>query len=224
MTTPRNRTSARQAAARQRIAQRDSPAGSDPPDEQRTLRWMVNPTKTAEKELIVIMVAYLRDDPTVNDDLHVLRFICRGWYTLERTLHSRAAMDTVKRRLLALGIRSIHRTPDQQWYYWTEYTPLAMMDFSPATTELVDTPPPRCWQPRQHRPRNEKLLHYAPPRLSRVPRNNPSLPVRTIRYWRQCQRPHQEIAHPSPARGLLILAVVPQALHHRQRTLVRKMK
>ena len=144
MTTPRNRSSARQAAARQRIAQRDSPAGSDPPDEQRTLWWMVNPTKTAKKELIVSMVAYLRDNPTVNDDLYVLRFICRDWYTLvERTLHTRATMDTVKRRLvLTLGIRYIHRTPDQQWYYWTEYTPLAMMDFPTATTELVDTPPP----------------------------------------------------------------------------------
>ena len=60
MTTPKNRTSARQAAAtRQRIAQRDSPAGSDPPEEQLNLKWTINPTKTAEKDLIISMVAYL---------------------------------------------------------------------------------------------------------------------------------------------------------------------
>jgi hypothetical protein len=68
------------------------------------------------------MVSYLRDDPTVNDDLDVFRFICRGWYVLERTLHIKATMDTVKRRLLALGIRYIHRTPDQNWYCTTGMT------------------------------------------------------------------------------------------------------
>jgi hypothetical protein len=117
MTTPKNRTSTRQAATRQRIAQRDSPAGSDPPDEQPIMKWTINPDKTAEKELLISMVAYLRDDPTVNDDLQVFPFICREWYTLERTINARATIDTIKRRLHALGIRYLHRTPDQQGYY-----------------------------------------------------------------------------------------------------------
>jgi hypothetical protein len=140
MTTPKNRTSARQAAARQRIAQRDSPAGSDPPDERTNEKWTINPDKSAEKEILISMVAYLRDDPTINDDLNVLRFICRDWYTLERTLHTKATIDTIKRRLIALGIRYIHRTPDLQWQYWNDYTPLAMMNFYPAQEERLETP------------------------------------------------------------------------------------
>ena len=106
------------------------------------MKWTINPDKTAEKELIISMVAYLRDNPTVNDDLNVLRFICRDWYTLERTLHTRATIDTIRRRLNTLGIRYIHRTPDQQWYYWNDYTPLAMMDFYPVTTDRLETPKP----------------------------------------------------------------------------------
>jgi hypothetical protein len=138
MTTPRNRTSARQAAARQRIAQRDSPAGSDPPDESKTPKWIINPDRTAEKDLIVSMVEYLREDPMVNDNLDVFRFICRDWYTLERTLHTRTTIDTIKRRLLSLGIRYIYRHTDQNWYYWNDYTPLGMMDFYPAMTERTE--------------------------------------------------------------------------------------
>ena len=57
---------------------------------------MINPNKTAEKGLIISMVAYLREDPTVNEDRNVFRFICRDWYVLERTLHTRATIDTIK--------------------------------------------------------------------------------------------------------------------------------
>jgi hypothetical protein len=154
MTTPRNRTSARQAAARQRIAQRDSPAGSDPPDESQTLKWTINPARTAEKDLIVSMVEYLREDPMVNDDLDVFRFICRDWYTLERTLHTRTTIDTIKRRLLSLGIRYIYRHTDQNWYYWNDYIPLGMMDFQPAMTERTEIlfPPVRQTDAAQSTP------------------------------------------------------------------------
>ena len=135
MTTSKNRTSARQAAARQRIAQRDSPVGSDPPDDRTMAKWTTNPTKAAEKDLLVSMVEYLRDDPTVNDNLDIFRFICREWYALERTLHTKATMDTVKRRLVALGVRYIQRTPDQNWTYWNDYSPLAIMEFYPASED-----------------------------------------------------------------------------------------
>ena len=139
MTTPKNRTSARQAAARQRIAQRDSPTGSDPPDETIT-KWTINPNRTTEKDIVESMVTYLRDDPTVNEDLNVLRFICRDWHVLEHTLHTKATMDTVKRRLLALGVRYIHRTPDQNWHYWNDYSPLSIMEFYPTSGEPLRLP------------------------------------------------------------------------------------
>ena len=71
MTTPKNRTSTGQAAARQRIAQRDSPVGSNTPDDRTMAKWTTNPTKTAEKVLLASMVEYLRDDPMVNDNLDI---------------------------------------------------------------------------------------------------------------------------------------------------------
>ena len=139
--TPKTRTSARQAAARQRIAQRDSPAGSAPPFETSMTKWTSNPSKTAERELIVSMVEYLRDDPVVINDLAVFRFICRDWYVLERTLHTKATIDTIKRRLVAMGVRYIHRTLDMNWHYWNDYTPLAIMDFYPMPEEeQLETP------------------------------------------------------------------------------------
>ena len=141
MTTQKTRTSARQATARQRIAHRDSPAGSAPPFETYQLKWTSTPDKTTEKDLIVSMTAYLREDPTMNDDLQVFRFICRDWYMLEGTLHTRATMDTVKRCLLALGItRYIHRTPNHNWHYWNDYTALAIMDFYPMPVEQLGLP------------------------------------------------------------------------------------
>jgi hypothetical protein len=98
-------------------------------------KWTTNPTKAAEKVLLVSMVEYLREDPTVNDNLDIFRFICRDWYTLERTLHTKVTMDTVKRRLLALGVRYIQRTQDQNWTYWNDYSPFAIMEFYPASDD-----------------------------------------------------------------------------------------
>ena len=144
MTTPKNQTSARQAAARQRIEQRDSPAGSDPPDEQPNMKWTINPDNPAEKEILISMLAYLRDNPTVNNDLNVFRFIYRNWYTLECTLHTKATIHIIKQRLIALGIRYIHRTPDQQWHYWNDYTPpLAMLYAYKNRLPAYSVPEPR---------------------------------------------------------------------------------
>ena len=104
-------------------------------------KWTSNPTKTAERDLIVSMVEYLRDDPVVNDDLNVFRFICRDWHiVLARTLHTKATIDTIKRRLVAMGIRYIHRTQDMNWHYWNDYTPLAIMEFHPMSEEQLETP------------------------------------------------------------------------------------
>ena len=65
--------------------------------EQPNRKLTINPEKTAEKDLIISMVAYLlRDNPTVNEDLNVFRFICRNGYVLEHILHTRATIDTIK--------------------------------------------------------------------------------------------------------------------------------
>ena len=168
MTTPKTRTSARQAAAKQRIAQRDSPAGSDPPDET-NMKWTINPNRTVERGIVVSMVTYLRDDPTVNDDLDVFRFICHDWYVLERMLHTKATMDTVKRRLLALGIRYIHRTPDQNWSYWNDYSPLAIMEFYPMPGDIPQSP--------METPRTLDMEQFSPEVIQGVPLSNaPTIP------------------------------------------------
>ena len=75
------------------------------------------------------MMEYLRDDPVANDDLRVLRFICRDWHVLERTINTKTTVDTIKRQLMSLGIRYIQRTPDMNWHYWNDYSPIAMMEF-----------------------------------------------------------------------------------------------
>jgi hypothetical protein len=186
MTTPKNRTSARQAAARQRIAQRDSPAGSDPPNET-NMKWTTNPTRTIERDIVVSMVTYLREDPTVNEDLDVFRFICRDWYVLERTLHTKATMDTVKRRLLALGIRYIHRTSDQNWYYWNDYSPLAIMEFYPVSGDMDRSP-----TVTQRRPDTEQFLQD-------VSQDVPTLTEPTIPFLDTPPRlPHDSTAMTAP--------------------------
>ena len=85
-------------------------------------------------------MAYIRDNPTVNKDLDIFRFICCDWYVLECMLHTKATLDTIKRRLLplSLGVRCIHRDQNQNWQYWNDYIPLALMDFHPASKEQLE--------------------------------------------------------------------------------------
>ena len=59
---------------------------------------------------------------------------------MERTLNTKATVDTVKKRLLALGVRYIQRTPDKQWQYWNDYSPVAIMDFYPVSSDQPATP------------------------------------------------------------------------------------
>ena len=64
-----------------------------------------------------------------------------GIHWSPHTLHTRGTMDTVKRRLLALvGIWYIYCTPDQQWHYWNDYTPLAIMGFYKAGEDRLEIP------------------------------------------------------------------------------------
>ena len=138
---PKTRASAHQAAVRQRIAQRDSPAGLAPPFETAPrMKWTSNPSKTAERAILVSMVEYLRDDPVANDDLPILRFICRDWHVLERTINTKTTTDTIKRQPMSLRIRNIHRTPDMNWHYWNDYIPMAIMEFYSMSEEQLDTP------------------------------------------------------------------------------------
>ena len=82
MATSKPRTSDRQAAARQRIQQTDSPSGSAPPFETMAPGWIFNPGgRSEERRLLEAMVEHLQDDPNLMD-AEVLRFVYKEWPTM----------------------------------------------------------------------------------------------------------------------------------------------
>ena len=139
------RTSARQAAAKSRISQIDSPAGSSPPFEQPTpapatmppSNWTTNPDRQDERRIVSRMIEHLHDDKDTDDNLEVFRFLCREWTTYSSTMHTRTTMEAVKRKLLETGVRYIHRATDGMWSYWTTYDDI--MEFQPYQENSSDT-------------------------------------------------------------------------------------
>ena len=120
----KTRTSARQAAAKQRIQQIDDPSGSAPPFEttaKPTAGWTYNPGRQEERQIIEDMIAYLRD--THPTDVQLLQFLFIDWPTLESSMNTKkATVLKVKRTLHRLEVDFIHRTPDNYWGYWNDYT------------------------------------------------------------------------------------------------------
>ena len=122
--TTKIRTSARQAAARQRIRQIDNPSGSAPPFEQgaETSRWIINPGRYEERRLLETMIQYLTDDPSDIMDASVLRFVYKEWPLLAPSMNTKTTVRNVKKRLQAMDVDFIHRTPDNDWLYWNDYS------------------------------------------------------------------------------------------------------
>jgi hypothetical protein len=135
--------SARQAAAQRRIQHIDTFSGSAPPfenmtDASDTPGWSMNPRKADERRYLENMIRYLHDDPTVYDNLEILRFIYKEWPIMENTLHTKTTMDTLKRRLLSMNVRYIHRGKDPgNWAYWRDYTDDGMLEYHTAPADMT---------------------------------------------------------------------------------------
>ena len=124
MKTTKIRTSARQAAAKQRIRQIDDPSGSAPPFEQgeKTSGWIINPGRREERHIIETMISHLQDDPTATRDPDVLRFIYKDWPQLVSSMNTKTMVTNVKKKLQQMNVGYIHRTTDNDWLFWNDYT------------------------------------------------------------------------------------------------------
>ena len=158
------------------------------------------------------MMEYLRNDPVANDDLRVLCFICRNWHILEQTINSKATIDTIKRQLMSLGIRYIQRTPDMNWHYWNDYTPLGMMEFYPMPKEQLDTPaeypsaentPSRSVADTDE---EHAMMAMSPPRVERTPIDEPDQMDMT-EYTSQERMPFAPSRHSTSPSGEVALPI-----------------
>ena len=133
MKTGKIRTSARQAAARQRIRQIDNPSGSAPPFEQgvETSGWTINPGRHEERRLLETMIKHLQDDPMETMDASVLRFVYKEWPTLAPSMNTKTTVRNVKKRLQAMDIAYIHRTSENDWLFWNDYSIDGMFNVTP---------------------------------------------------------------------------------------------
>jgi transketolase N-terminal domain/subunit len=188
MKTGGTRTSLRQAEAKARISQIDSPAGSSPPFEPQWVggnnNWASNPDRAEERRIVRRMIAYLHDDQYIDDKIDILRFLCREWTTYSPTMHTQTTMDAVKRKLLGMKVRYINRTSDGTWLYWTTYDDI--MEFVPYSSEKSVTEPAQLDQ--------AELTDTAPPAmmatditekyyLRQPPRTNPNIQDRQKSTW-----------------------------------------
>ena len=97
----------------------------------------MNPRKVDERRYLGNMIRYLHDDPTVYDNLEILRFIYKEWPTLATTIHTKTMMDTLKRRLVLMNVRYIYRGEDPgDWAYWRDYTDDGMLEYHIAPTDM----------------------------------------------------------------------------------------
>ena len=136
ISTPTVRTSARQAAARQRIQQIDDPAGSAPPFEPtRVPSWVFNPGRQEERRLLEAMILHLQSSRT--NDASVLQFIFMDWPLLATSMNTKATVTKVKKTLLRLEVDFIHRTDDNYWGFWNDYTIEGIFDIYPPPTLLT---------------------------------------------------------------------------------------
>ena len=141
MTTPKIRTSARQAAAKQRIQQIDDPSGSAPPFEHTspTPGWIVNPARTEERHLIKTIIIHLQDDPMNTMDADVLRFVYKDW---PRLTSSKTTVKIVKTKLLQFNVEYIYRTEDNDWGFWNDYSIECLFDIYPPPTDQTSVSKP----------------------------------------------------------------------------------
>ena len=146
MTSPKIRTSARQAAARQRIQQIDDPSGSAPPFEPTPAfpGWIINPGRHEERHLIESMMLHLQDDPFHTMDANVLRFAFKEWPMLMHSMNTKATIKNVKRQLLQLKVLYISRATDNDWAFLADYTLDGTKDppLLPGCFRPFDTPGP----------------------------------------------------------------------------------
>ena len=144
MKTGKIRTSARQAAARQRISQIDDPSGSAPPFEQgaKTSGWIINPGRQEERRILETMITHLQDDPSATMDAHVLRFVYKEWPLLMSSMNTKTTVMYVKKKLEELNVGYIHRTLDYDWAFWSDYTIDGIFNI---------TPPPDTQEPRHEK-------------------------------------------------------------------------
>ena len=119
--------------------QRDSPAGSAPPFEMSTIKWISSPSVTAERRLLTEMVTFLRNDPETTNTWELFQFLLvHGPIKLDAVIQTKAGREDVKRRLLELGIRYISwNKSTNEWQYWTTYTHLAMLYYCPALDKTL---------------------------------------------------------------------------------------
>ena len=144
MTTPKIRTSARQAAAKQRIQQIDDPSGCAPPFERMstTPGWIVNPGRNEERHLIETMILHLQDDPMSTMDADVLRFVYKDWPRLSSSMNTKTTVKTVKTKLLQLNVEYIYCTADNDWGFWNDNSIEGLFDIYPPTTDTASISKP----------------------------------------------------------------------------------
>ena len=164
MTIPKIRTSARQAAAKQRIQQIDDPSGSAPPFEHTspTPGWIVNPARTEERHLIKTIIIHLQDDPMNTMDADVLRFVYKDWPRLTSLMNTKTTVKIVKTKLLQLNVDEyIYYTEDNDW-------DSGMITQLKASLIFICHPQIKHWFPNQllqiwHRIRpsqRQRILHW----------------------------------------------------------------
>ena len=136
MATSKTRTSARQAAARQRIQQTDSPAGSAPPFETMAPGWIFNPGRSDERRMLEVMIEYLQDDPNLMD-AEILCFVYKEWPKLTSSMKTKTTVMNVKKKLITMNVPYIHRTQDNDWGFWNNYTITGLFDIHSSPASLM---------------------------------------------------------------------------------------
>jgi hypothetical protein len=138
------RTSARQAAARQRIQQIDDPSGSAPPFEQEKQMangWTINPGRREERRILEDMILHLQDDPTAILDAATLCFVYKEWPLHLPSMNTKATVKNVtKMRLINLKVEYIFRTQeDNDLIFWTDYTIEGLFNITPPPDTIDKT-------------------------------------------------------------------------------------
>jgi hypothetical protein len=163
---PQKRTSARQAAAKTRLAQIDNPSGAAPPFEPLVSPpgWMVNPVMSQTKQYLEAMIGYLHDDPLLDADPQILRFLLKEWPGFQQSMHLTTTIDNVKRRLLQMRVRYIQFRDDKDWLYWTDYTQTGIFAFHDAPhtmdTDMTVMPDPETSETTDAQNVMETPHHY----------------------------------------------------------------
>ena len=92
------------------------------------------------------MIGYLHDDPLLDANPQILRFLLKEWPGFQQSMHLTTTMDNVKKRLLQMRVRYIQFRDNQDWLYWTDYTQTGIFAFHDAphtmATDMTVMPDP----------------------------------------------------------------------------------